>query len=114
MTVITETEFRQRVDEMLTGVVSLEDKFKPWGVTGPGRSGAIASVYVSHYLKVPFIPFGTILPASAQGLWIVDTASFTGRTIRRAIRKYKGHYASAMWFYQEPPRVRFWYEDWKE
>jgi adenine/guanine phosphoribosyltransferase-like PRPP-binding protein len=113
VTVVTEEEFRQRVDKDLRWMLTLEGGiWRPNFVTGPGRSGAIASVYVSHFLKVPFIPFGTKLPADKRGVLIVDTAMNTGRTIRAAVRRYMPYMPTMMWFYQEPPRVRFWYEEW--
>lgn len=83
-------------------------------MTGPGRSGAIASVYVSHFLKVPFVPYGTKLPDGKIGLMIVDTAINSGRTMRKAVRKYDKHMPMIQWFYDEPPRVRFWYERWED
>lgn len=114
MTIITEAEFRERVAEDLSIMIEYGYR-KPWAVMGPGRSGAVASVYVSHFLKVPFIPFGTALePDDRRWLLIVDTARNSGRTLRRAARKYEHLDTGLMWFYNEPPRVRFWYEDWEE
>lgn len=75
-------------------------------VTGPGRSGAVASVYASHMLGAPFVPYGQ--PAPAGTVLVVDTAAKTGRTLRRAERRYPGSVAVAV--FNEPPRVTFWYE----
>jgi hypothetical protein len=50
-------------------------------VTGPGRSGAVAAVYASHMLGIPFIPYGARCPDQFQ-LLIVDTARESGRTRR--------------------------------
>ena len=98
---ITEDEFRAEVIE------KLHDKFGIYNyVTGPGRSGAVASVYASHYLGIPFVPY----KHKSRGLpLIVDTAAKTGRTIRKASKVY----GCADWvvMFQEPPRVRFWYEE---
>lgn len=78
-------------------------------VTGPGRSGAIAAVYASHMLGVPFIPFGQPGP---MPVLIIDTAAQSGATLRKAHRRYEamGLLAAAIAVFQEPPRVRFWYE----
>ena len=76
-------------------------------VVGPGRSGAVASVYASHHLGIPFLPWGASPPAGSKIL-VVDTAMQSGRTIRRAMRKYNTDYFVVA--YQEPPRVKFWYE----
>lgn len=98
---ITETEFRAEIMAKLRDAFGLYDY-----VTGPGRSGAIAAVYASHYLGIPFVPYrhksnGTPL--------IVDTAMQSGRTIRKAQRLYEQ--ADAIVMFHEPPRVRFWYEE---
>lgn len=99
--IITESQFRAQL------IAKLYDKFGIYDyVTGPGRSGAIASVYASHYLGIPFVPYrnkshGTPL--------IVDTAMQSGRTIRKAQRLYDK--ADAIVMFYEPPRVLFWYEE---
>lgn len=80
-------------------------------VTGPGRSGAIASVYASHLLGVPFIPFGAPCPPQLRPLLVVDTAEQSGRTLRKAVRRYETDGdVRGIAIYSEPPRVRFWYE----
>jgi hypothetical protein len=115
VTIVTEEQFRRRVADVLGWMVDYEGgAWRPWAVTGPGRSGAIASVYTSHFLKIPFVPFGTDLPVKKPGLLIVDTALNSGRTMRRAMRKYDAHSPGIQWFYDEPPRVHFWYERWEE
>lgn len=53
---VQEPEFRERIKAVLAGV---EAK----AVTGPGRSGAVASVYASHILGLPFIPYKHPVPA---------------------------------------------------
>lgn len=79
-------------------------------VTGPGRSGAIASVYASHIIGAPFVPFGQKLPNHMQPILIIDTACNSGKTLRRAERKYSNHNPIVLYVYKEPPRVKFWYE----
>lgn len=74
-------------------------------VTGPGRSGAVAAVYASHYLGIPFAPFKRMM---GKRVLIVDTAALTGRTVRKASKAYGG--APYVVAYQQPPRVKFWYE----
>lgn len=79
-------------------------------VTGPGRSGAIASVYASHALGVPFVPYGSTVPVHLGRLLIIDTAQQSGRTLRKAERKYDHAAPLAVACFHEPPRVKFWYE----
>lgn len=100
---VTEGEFRQRVYERLSGIDAK-------AVTGPGRSGAVASVYASHILGLPWIPYGQPCPDKLRPLLIVDTADWTGATIRKAQRRY-GQPSKIVSLYHEPPMVRFWYED---
>lgn len=105
--VITESEFR---DELKALLVHSRGIFK--SVTGPGRSGAIAAVYVSHYLKIPYIPYKQMMLEHLTPLLIIDTAMMTGRTLRKAHKYYinNGVINEYKWIYHEPPRVKFWYE----
>lgn len=106
MRIISEPEFDLRIRELLSGVDA-------GYVTGPGRSGAVAAVYASHILHIPFIPFGSPAPVHLGRLLLVDTARESGKTLRKAERKYE--YASPLVIvcYEEPPRVAFWYESQK-
>jgi hypothetical protein len=79
-------------------------------VTGPGRSGAIASVYASHLLRIPFIPYGSKIPTHLGRLLIIDTATESGATLRKAKRRYEYANPIVIAVYNEPPRVHFWYE----
>lgn len=97
---VRELQFFSDLREKLKGV---EADF----VTGPGRSGAISAVYASHILGVPYVPFG--FRARGRAL-IVDTARLTGKTLRRAGRKYCHNRPVLVYVYDEPPIVRFWYE----
>jgi hypothetical protein len=76
-------------------------------VTGPGRSGAIASAYASHIMGIPFVPFKCKIPG--KRVLIVDTAMQSGRTLRKASRLYGD--APYFFAFSEPPRLRFWYEE---
>ncbi|MEO1102703.1 MAG: hypothetical protein AAFW98_03055 [Pseudomonadota bacterium] len=100
--VVGEGEFRQALYAALNTL-----DFTPDFVVGPGRSGAVAAVYASHYLRVPFVPYKCRI-AGARPLCI-DTARQSGSTLRKASRLYDG--APTLAVYEEPPRVRFWYED---
>jgi len=102
---ISEAEFRSVLIETLSTYQGFDY------VTGPGRSGAIASAYASHFMAIPFVPFKCKIPN--KQVLIVDTAMQSGRTLRKASRLYNdgindGPYAC---FFNEPPRVRFWYEE---
>lgn len=103
--VISEIEFRQRVEQRLKSF----DTRGFGAVTGPGRSGAIAAVYASHLLGLQFIPFGS-KPPFVERFLIVDTAAKTGKTIRKSLKLYHRHDPQHVVFFDEPPRVKFWYE----
>lgn len=101
--IVSEPEFSARICEVLRGCCNVA------AVTGPGRSGAVAAVYASHILGVPFIPYRATVPEKfKQRLLVIDTARWTGATIRKAGRLYPG--ARIITVYDEPPMVRFWYE----
>jgi hypothetical protein len=103
---VTEAEFRLRLQDIL-----LRGDFADVGcVTGPGRSGAVAAVYSSHILHIPFIPYGAATPHGIGRLLIVDTAEQSGKTMRKALRKYRHSDPVAVTVFKEPPRVLFWYE----
>jgi hypothetical protein len=111
MRIITEPEFAATIRDLLLSDRFVDCQF----VTGPGRSGAVAAVYASHILRipfVPFVPFGT--PASCwtprHALLIIDTATESGKTLRKAARKYAGCCPLVAAVFHEPPRVAFWYE----
>lgn len=101
---VSEAEFRQRMSMLLAGLDDIG------AVTGPGRSGAVASVYASHMLGVPFIPYGQKHPLHLGRLLLVDTARESGATLRKAERRYLGTSPLVIAAFEEPPRVVFWYE----
>lgn len=103
MIIVSEQEFSKNIKLKLNGI-------NVKSVTGPGRSGAIASVYASHILKVPFIPYGQNVPDCIKPLLVIDTAKKSGETLRKAQRKY-GQNVITLNIYDEPPRVKFWYEN---
>ncbi|WP_428491620.1 hypothetical protein [Rhodopila sp.] len=105
MRTIAEPEFAQRIRESLSEVSA-----DIGAVTGPGRSGAVAAVYASHILGVPFIPFGQSCPPELGRMLIVDTAIQSGRTLRKAAKKYGDANPHLVAVYAEPPRITFWYE----
>ena len=102
MIIISEKEFKV---SLLNKLINIKAK----SVTGPGRSGAIASVYASHIMEIPFIPYGQSCPEYLRPILIIDTAKKSGRTLRKAQKKYGGN-SKTIFIYNEPPRVRFWYE----
>lgn len=104
MRVVSEAEFDERIREVLVGLDSVGC------VTGPGRSGAVAAVYASHILGIPFIPFGSKAPLNLWPLLIIDTATESGRTLRKAERQYAAASPVVIACFHEPPRVAFWYE----
>jgi len=107
--VVSEPVFR----EALQAVLLVVDRSAFDMVTGPGRSGAVAAVYASHRLGLPFLPFGAVPPPSTRVL-VVDTVAASGRTIRKAVSKYQrmpGVTATSVVVFDHPPgRLHFWYE----
>jgi hypothetical protein len=103
--IVSEPEFRSRLVEALAALPT--DQIG--SVTGPGRSGAIASVYASHLLGVPFIPFGSRCPVQLGRLLIIDTARESGATLRKTERRYAGAAPIVVACFEEPPRIAFWY-----
>jgi len=89
-------------------------------VTGPGRSGAIAAVYASHYLGVPFIPHGSQVPDNLYPLLVIDlleiptvsldTISKSGATIRKAVNKHGDKDVTGLTVFKADKKVRFWFE----
>lgn len=110
MRIVPELEFAARIRDLLDE--SLYDDVG--SVTGPGRSGAVAAVYASHILRVPFIPYGQRPPLHLGRLLIIDTAQLSGKTLRKAARKYDYATPLVLFVYDESEagvgRVAFWYE----
>ena len=106
MRIITPDEF----DVSIRDHLSAGDFSAVGAVTGPGRSGAVASVYASHILGVPFVPYRCPAPKHLGRLLIIDTARESGRTLRKAERLYKENDPIVLAVFEEPPRVAFWYE----
>lgn len=105
MRIVSESEFAARLRLLLA-----DPQYAAAGwVTGPGRSGAVAAVYASHILHIPFVPYGSHAPDLGRVL-IVDTARETGATVRKALRRYEASDPLECVAFEEPPRVAFWYE----
>lgn len=83
-------------------------------VTGPGRSGAVAAVYASHYLGIPFKPHKAGNYDKDTACLVVDTVEYTGRTLRKAVMWYakRGLYVRSMYAVKEERGHYFkmWYE----
>lgn len=106
MRIVHEAEFAQR----LKSVLETAELGSIGSVTGPGRSGAVAAVYASHLIGIPFIPFGSKVPTNLGRLLIVDTARESGKTLRKAAKDYGYANPLVVVAFEEPPRVAFWYE----
>lgn len=93
------------ISELRLALVGIEAD----GVTGPGRSGAVAAVYASYALGIPFVPYGQPFPGT---LLLIDTVAQSGKTIRKAQRKLEkaGHKVIARTIYAQCERLHFWYE----
>ena len=100
--VITEAQFRQTLAEVLLDV-SAE------AVTGPGRSGAIAAVFASYLLRIPFVPYGQPFPGT---LLVIDTVSQSGKTMRKASRQCikLAPRIIPVSVFNQAERLHFWYE----
>ena len=101
--IVSEQEFSCRLRELLEATAP----FVEW-VTGPGRSGAVAAVYASHMLHIPFVPYGST--AQLGRVLVIDTARESGRTMRKALSRYRDYDPMELVVFEEPPRVAFWYE----
>ena len=101
--VIQEDGFQQRLRKTLSPLLG---QFTC--VTGPGRSGAICAVYASYFLRIPYMPMGCNTAPKAKVL-VVDTVERTGRTLRKAARRYPDCTAISVFGKQED-RHHFWYE----
>lgn len=101
MRIILEPELYQRLISTLKEYCPAIDDVG--SVTGPGRSGAIAAVYASHLLGVPFIPYGQKAPLHLGRLLIIDTATESGATLRKATRRYEDATPLVIAVYHEPP-----------
>lgn len=104
MKIVSEEEFR----ELLQALLYSEIPNTARSVSGPGRSGAIASVYTSHILRIPFIPYRQTVPEKLRPHLVIDTAALTGATIRKAAKQMETDLSLVV--FHEPPRVKFWYE----
>jgi len=105
MRLVSAEAFSQRAKSILS-----EPRFCAAGwVTGPGRSGAVAAVYASHVLRIPFVPFGAAAAPRGRPL-VIDTARSTGAALRKALRRYESFDPIECVLFEEPPRVQFWYE----
>lgn len=82
---MTEQEWRGHFFAALDSI----DKSKFDFVTGPGRSGAVAAVYASHYLGLPFKPHKAGNYDDDTVCLVVDTVEYTGKTLRKAVSWYQ-------------------------
>jgi hypothetical protein len=115
MRVVTEEEFYRALTEKLIPFINWGKPNSyigptPRAVMGPGRSGAVASVYASHFLGAIWLPptMGR-LPSQLRPLMVIDTAAKTGATIRKIQRRFEAEYSVVL--FDEPPLLRFWYEN---
>lgn len=108
---VTEVEFAEAVRSHGMTRFTREYPGEYRSVTGPGRSGAVAAVYVSHATGLPFVPFGQRGPAPVL---VVDTTAKSGRTMRAALRRVERLSGDAAPVLIIPPkpgeRLKFWYE----
>lgn len=110
---VSEHHFRETFYKRLDGVME-EGHPKFDFVTGPGRSGAVAAVYASHYLGLPFIPHKAGNYAKFNHCLIVDTAIYTGKTMRKSFKWHEkqGVKVVPVWAFTEWRHhyYLFWYE----
>ena len=81
---ISELEFKAAIAVSLKDIDPTDFDF----VVGPGRSGAIASVYASHMTGIKFLPWHNRVPDDKRRVLLIDTASQTGKTLRKARSRY--------------------------
>ncbi len=103
--IVLEPEFRERLSNKLSNL-----KMNVKSVMGPGRSGAVASVYASHFLGIPFLPSSLkSIPQALKPILIIDTAVFSGKTLAKLNRRFQPDCIS-LYLFKEPPIIKFWYE----
>lgn len=102
---ITEPEFAARIRDEAAWLAHAGYRW----ITGPGRSGSIAAVYMSHAAGIPHVPYGSPGPAGTPGI-VIDTATLTGATLRKAGRRYPTGKTIALYDERETGRIIFWYE----
>jgi adenine/guanine phosphoribosyltransferase-like PRPP-binding protein len=107
---MTEQEWREHFFRALDDIEASQFDF----VTGAGRSGAVAAVYASHYLGLPFKPHKSGNYTDDSAVLIVDTVEYTGKTLRKAKSWYerKGLIAVTAYAIKEEHGHYFkmWYE----
>lgn len=112
--VIAEFQFREDLEKRMDTFIEGRAINLPWkGVTGPGRSGAVASVYVSYLVGLPYLPWGVQLPKSMAPVLVVDTVRDTGKTLKKACSSLvkKGINCETFVVYDKPAQhLSFWYE----
>lgn len=106
----SEQEFREDFCNVLSNKTFGHYDF----VTGPGRSGAIAAVYASHFLNIPYVPHKAGNYEAFSRVLIVDTVEYTGKTLRKAAKWYakRGLSTHTLYTYKEYKGhyYKFWYE----
>lgn len=115
MKIVSEKQFSDDLLKALnskwdSGEYRLVDSLKWYAVMGPGRSGAIVAVYLSHLLGIPFFPFTTRLPEKIKGVLVADTCVQSGRTLRKIKARLGSRCINTFFVYKEPPRLKMWYE----
>jgi hypothetical protein len=106
MPLVSEEQFRARAHAVL---LPLAGRYR--SVVGPGRSGAVASVYASYLLGLRWLPptmRADQIPDDIRPVLVVDTAIHTGETMRRLARRVGAVAPVAL--FAEPPICHFWYE----
>lgn len=107
---MTEQEWRSAFYDALDQIDASKFDF----VTGPGRSGAVASVYASNYLGLPFKPHKSGSYENDSAVLVVDTVEYTEKTMRKAVSWYqrKGLIAESAFAIKETRGHYFkmWYE----
>lgn len=110
---ITEEEFRARL-RMMCHMEGLKRKKFDF-VTGPGRSGAVAAVYTSHHLGIPYIPHKSGNYGNYKRCLIIDTAVYTGKTLKKSSNWHRKQGLSvlslALFKEEKKHYYKFWYEN---
>lgn len=83
-------------------------------VTGPGRSGAVASVYASHHLGIPYKPHKCGNYTEGETALVVDTVKYTGKTLRKCQKWYAKRGLKVVTVYgldeEQGHYYKLWYE----
>lgn len=102
---ITEPEFVTQLRETLADPVYATVA----SVTGPGRSGAMASIYASQLLDIEYVPCGRE-PRTGGPILLIDVADTTMYGLNKLAKRYKDYDQVLCLVFEVEKSVPMWFE----